>query len=96
MFLSTTEIVAVQPFADKHGDNRSVCSNIEISTIDETKSCESDFEFEGLKEIHASTGNKDDINLNLVDSGDDSDLTDDIYNICLVDTIGYGAYMDVS
>ncbi|KAI8575323.1 hypothetical protein K450DRAFT_202980 [Umbelopsis ramanniana AG] len=96
MFLRANEIVAVQPVAETEGDTRSICSNIEVSTADEKKSVESDFEFEGLKEIRASTGSKDDSNFDLLDSGADSDVIDPIYNICMVDTIGYGAYMDAS
>ncbi|KAG2178424.1 hypothetical protein INT44_001576 [Umbelopsis vinacea] len=93
MFLRANEIVAVQPAAETEGDTQSLCSNIEAST-DEKKSFDSDFEFEGLKEIRASTGNNDDSNFDLIDSGGDSDVIDPVYNICMVDTIGYGAYMD--
>lgn len=96
MFLRANEIVAIQPVAETEGDSRSICSNIEASTVDEKKSYESDFEFEGLNETRASTGNKDNSNFDLPDSVGDSDVIDPVYNICMVDTIGYGAYMDVS
>lgn len=96
MFLRANEIVAIQPVAETDGDSRSICSNIEASTVDDKKSYESDIEFEGLNEIRASTGNKDDSNLGLPDAVGDSDGLDPVYNICMVDTIGYGAYMDVS
>jgi hypothetical protein len=96
MFLRANEIVAIQPVLETEGDTRSICSNIEASTVDEKKSYESDFEFEGLKEIRASTGKKDDSNFDILDFGGDTDVIDPVYNICMVDTIGYGAYMDVS
>lgn len=95
MFLSAPEIVAVSHVSGGDSDNQSICSNVETSTIDEKKSYESNFEFEGMKEILASTGEKELFDTTLADDVD-SENSGPAYNICMVDTIGYGAYMDVS
>lgn len=96
MFLSAPEIVAVHAVSDRDGENKSICSNVDTSTVDEKKSYESDAGFEGMEEILASTGGNDLFNSTLADADDDAENNGPAYNICLVDTIGYGAYLDVS
>lgn len=94
MFLNTSEITKLQSYPDQIEEPSSFFSSVETSSKDEGVSEDTDYEFEGIKEIYATTAQT----ASLADDQEDGGSSNigPEYNICLIDTVGYGAYLDVS
>jgi hypothetical protein len=94
MFLNAPEITKMQTYPTQIEEPSSFFSSVETSSKDEGISQDSDYEFEGMKEIFATTSQDAPLSEDQ-DDGDPSNVRPE-YNICLIDTVGYGAYLDVS
>ncbi|KAM3588993.1 septin 2, variant 2 [Umbelopsis sp. WA50703] len=92
MFLNAPEITKMQTYPTQIEEPSSFFSSVETSSKNEGISQDSDYEFEGMKEIFATTSQDAPLSEDQ-DDGDPSNVRPE-YNICLIDTVGYGAYLD--
>lgn len=93
-FLTTPEITKLESYPDQIEEPSSFFSSVETSSKHEGVSEDSDYDFEGIKEIWATTARGVSLPNDQEDGG--SCNIEPEYNICLIDTVGYGAYLDVS